>query len=81
MSKAFKNMGFVLLILILTAGFYWLIFMDRATKQGTIEFTMDLLGKKLLAMIPDDSAKTPVEAMYETFLEQAEQKKISPGNI
>lgn len=81
MVNALKKIGFFFLVLIISAGFYWLIFMDRATKQDTLESAMGLLGDKLMAMIPDSTEKKPVQALYDSFSQRAVQREMPPEQI
>ena len=36
MSKVFKNIGFFFVVIIVSAGFYWLLFLDKQAKQDSV---------------------------------------------
>lgn len=81
MENLLKKIGFVLLTLVLTIGIYWLVFVDKATRQDALEYSLNLLGKKLLAMVPDTADKQPVQMLYDQFVKQAKYQEISPERI
>ena len=81
MLDRLKSIGFVVIVLIISAGFYWLIFMDKKQKEDSLEFAMNLLGDKLLAMIPEETNKKPVEKLFEDFSKRAANREISPERI
>lgn len=81
MENALKKIGFVMLTLILTAGIYWLVFVDKAIRQDALEYSLNLLGKKLLAMVPDTADKQPVQTLYDQFVKQATYQQIPAERI
>jgi len=44
MSKALKNIGFFLVTIALTAAIFWLVFVDKESKQDVLEYSLGLLG-------------------------------------
>ena len=81
MTKALKNIGFFLVTIILTAAIFWLVFIDKESKQDVLEYSLGLLGEKLMAMIPDSADTKPVQALYEDFIEKAKNKEVPPDRI
>lgn len=81
MSKALKNIGFFLVTIVLTALIFWLVFIDKESKQDVLEYSLGLLGQKLMAMMPDSSDTKPVLALYEDFVERAKNKEVPPDKI
>jgi hypothetical protein len=81
MENALKKIGFLMLTLVLTAGIYWLVFVDKATRQDALEYSLNLLGKKLLAMVPDTTDKQPVQTLYDQFVQQATYQQIPAERI
>jgi len=81
MGKALKNIGFFLVTIILTAAIFWLIFIDKESKQDVLEYSLGLLGEKLMAMVPEGEEKEPVKKLYSNFLEQAKQQEVPPEKI
>ena len=81
MGKALKNIGFFLVTIILTAAIFWLVFIDKKSKQDVLEYSLGLLGQKLMAMMPDSSNTKPVQALYDDFVAKAKNKEVSPDKI
>jgi len=76
MTEILKKVGFIALALVITAGVYWIIYTDKESKQDTLEYALALLGKDLLAKVPDSEDKKPVQILYENFLKQAAERKV-----
>lgn len=81
MWKALKNVGFFLVTIIITAAIFWLVFIDKESKQDVLEYSLGLLGEKLMAMVPDTPDKKPVEELYADFFEKAKKKEVVPEKI
>lgn len=81
MGKALKNIGFFLVTIALTAVIFWLVFVDKESKQDVLEYSLGLLGEKLMAMVPEGEEKAPVRTLYDNFIEQAKQQEVSPEKI
>ncbi len=81
MAKALKNIGFFLVTIILTAAIFWLVFIDKESKQNVLEYSLGLLGEKLMAMMPDSADTKPIQALYEDFVEKAKNKEVPPYRI
>lgn len=81
MSKALKNIGFFLVTIILTAVIFWLVFIDNDSKQDVLEYSLGLLGEKLMAMVPDSENKQPVQSLYDDFVAKAKNKELPPEKI
>ncbi|UCE05062.1 MAG: hypothetical protein JSW07_15765, partial [bacterium] len=81
MSKALKNIGFFLVTIVITAVIFWLVFIDKESKQNVLEYSLGLLGEKLMAMVPEGEGKEPVKKLFDDFIEQAKQKEVPPEKI
>lgn len=81
MVNALKKIGFVMLTLLLTAGIYWLVFVAKTIRQDALEYSLNLLGKKLLAMVPDTADRQPVQTLYDQFVKQATYQQIPAERI
>ena len=81
MTKALKNIGFFLVTIILTAAIFWLVFIDKESKQDVLEYSLGLLGDRLMAMIPDSADTKSVATLYEDFVEKAKNKEVPPDRI
>jgi len=81
MAQFCKKVGFILLVLVISAGFYWFLFMDRAAKQDALTYTLDLLGTRFIELVSDKDGKKSVETLYRDFVEKAQHRQIPPENI
>ena len=55
MRKALKNIGFFFLALIITAGIYLVVYLDKEAKQDILGYSLSMIGSEFMAMIPDGS--------------------------
>lgn len=81
MGKALKKIGFFVVTLIITAGIYWLVFLDKESKGDVLEYSLSLLGDKLMAMVPEGADKGSVKKLYENFVKQATAKEVAPEQV
>lgn len=81
MGKALRKIAFVLITVALTAVLYWVFFADSRSKQDVLEYSLNLLGKKLLAMMPDTSDTRPVISLYDDFVNRVKNKEIAPEKV
>lgn len=81
MSKTLKKIGYLVATFALTAVIYWLVFVDSGSKQDLLEYSLNLLGKKLMAMMPDTSNAQSVAALYSDFMDRAKNKEIPPERV
>ncbi len=81
MSKTLKKVGYLMVTVALTAVLYWLFFVDSGSKQDVLEYSLNMLGKKLMAMMPDTSNTQPVATLYDDFMARAKNKEIPPEKI
>jgi len=81
MLNALKKIGFFLVVLILTAAIFWLVFLDKQSKQDVLEYSLNLLGNDLMAMVPEGEGKKPVQELYDRFLQKAKQGKVEPKQV
>ncbi len=81
MGKALKNIGFFLVTITITGVIFWLVFLDKESKSDIMEYSLTLLGDKLMAMVPDNSDKSSVKNFYDSFVKQAKAKEIAPKQV
>ncbi len=81
MGKALKNIGFFLVTVAITAVIFWLVFLDKESKGDVLEYSLNLLGDKLMAMVPENSDKSSVKNLYDSFVKQAAAKEIAPEQV
>jgi hypothetical protein len=79
MAKKKKDFGLILsLALIIVIASYW--FVKEVPMEG-VEHYVDLLGDKLMAMIPKDKDKEEVAAIYDEFRNKVKEKKVEPEQV
>ncbi|MCU0644011.1 MAG: hypothetical protein MUC94_07085 [bacterium] len=81
MSKALKNIGFFLVTIVIAAVIFWLVFVDKQSKQGVLEYSLGLLGEKLMAMVPESEDKQPIQTLYDDFVAKAKNQEVAPDKI
>ncbi len=81
MGKAFKNIGFFLVTIMLTAVIFWLIFLDKESKGNVLDYSLNLVGDKLLAMVPEGEQKGSVKQMYDDFIKKAKAEQVAPEQV
>jgi len=81
MGNLLRQAGFALLVLMLTAIFFFLVVNDRNVKENIIENSLGLLGDRLLKMVPDGAQKERVKAQYDRFLQQVTNREIEPKKV
>ncbi len=64
--------------IIIAVGSYWVV---KEMPTDGIEFYLDALGDKLMAMVPQDNKKEELAAVYEDFRKKVKEKKIKPENV
>ena len=81
MGKALKNIGFFLVTITITGVIFWLVFLDKESKNDVLEYSLNLLGDKLMAMVPENSDKSSVKNLYDNFVKQATAKEMAPEQV
>ncbi len=81
MGKALKSIGIFLVSIILSGFIFWLVFLDKRSQDEVLEFSLNLLGDKLMAMVPDDSEKSAVKNLYDNFVQQAKAQQVAPEQV
>jgi hypothetical protein len=77
-----KNMNNIMLslslIFIFSISIYFIV---QWIRSENINHYLDLLGNKLLAMVPENKKKDEVAQMYDKFKQQVEEKKVAPEKV
>ncbi len=81
MWEAFRKIGFFLAVLIISAGIYFVFYADEDVQQDVLEYSLNLMGDKLLAMVPEGSEKIKLTQLYNGFKERAIQGNVAPEQI
>lgn len=81
MGKALKNIGIFLTSIMLTGFIFWLVFLDKQSQENVLEFSLNLLGDKLMAMVPDGNEKASIKNLYDNFVKQATAQEVNPEQV
>jgi hypothetical protein len=76
-----KNLNFGLILslgLLISVGSYW--FVKKVPVDG-IEFYIDLMGEKLMALVPQEQEKHDLSLRYDQFKEKVREKKVDPEKV
>jgi hypothetical protein len=74
-----RDFGLILSLgLIIAIGSYWFV---KEMPMDGVEHYVDLLGDKLMALIPEEQEKQELAAIYDDFKTKVKEKKISPENV
>jgi hypothetical protein len=79
MAKEKRDVGLILSLgLIIAIASYWFI---KEVPMVGVEHYVDLLGEKLMTLIPKEQDKKEVAAIYEEFRSKVKEKKVRPENV
>lgn len=81
MKDTFKKIGFFLVTIAITAVIVWALFLDKESQQDTLSYSLNLLGDRLMAMVPESNDKASVQELYDKFVTQAKQQEVPPEKI
>ncbi|MEE4312701.1 MAG: hypothetical protein V2J62_12630, partial [candidate division KSB1 bacterium] len=81
MGKTLKNIGFILAVLVISFGIYWILYVDRDSKGETLEYAMHLLGDDLMAMVPEGPAKEVVKKRFDEFTRDANDGQFTAEEV
>lgn len=81
MINLLKKIAFFILIMTISIGFYWVLYLDKDSKQDSLEYALRLIGNDLLAKVEDTDDRRIVQNRYDEFLKSAQDKKIPPEKI
>jgi len=77
--KKARELGFsIILIFLIAVGIYWI--MEQLQKDYLDQY-INILGDKLLAMVPESSEKEALTDLFGQFRTQVEKKEISPEQV
>jgi len=74
-----RDFGLILSLgLIIAVASYWFV---KEVPMDGVEHYVDLLGDKLMALIPEDQEKQEMAAIYNDFRTKVKEKKIRPEEV
>ena len=81
MRESFRKIGFVLAALVISVAIYLTFYAEEEVKQNVLEYSLDLMGEKLLALVPDGTEKNKLTELYQDFKERATKGDVAPQQI
>ena len=81
MRESFRKIGFVLAALVISVAVYLTFYAEEEVKQSVLEYSLDLMGEKLLALVPDGTEKNKLNELYQSFKERATKGNVAPQQI
>ncbi len=81
MWEVFRKIRFFLLVLIISAGIYLVFFAEKEVRQDVFEYSLNLMGNKLFAMVPDGVGKNKLIELYDGFKQKAKQGNVASVQI
>lgn len=81
MQNVIRNVFVGAGVLLLSAAIFFLISDDQGLKQDVYDHALNLLGKQLLAVLPEDAPAAEVTEKWERFSEQAMRGEVPPEQV
>jgi|GEM_PF-1300509 len=81
MGRILRNIGFFLLVGVITLIIFLLVVQDQQVKNNVLDYTLNVLGGKLLAMVPEGTGKELVRERYESFVNQVKNREVTPAQV
>jgi hypothetical protein len=79
MAQKKRDFGLILSLgIIIAVASYWFV---KEVPMDSVEHYVDLLGDKLMALIPEEQEKQEMAEIYDEFKSKVKEKKISPENV
>jgi hypothetical protein len=81
MSELLKKAGFAVLVVAITAGIYFFMFVDKRTQQEALRYTLAMIGDRMFKLMPTGNEKAQLQTQYDDFIQQAVARKIPPSDV
>jgi hypothetical protein len=79
MAEKKHDFGLILSLgLIIAIGGYWFV---KEVQMDSVEHYIDLLGDKLVDLVPKETEKQELAEIYDEFKSKVKEKKIRPENV
>ena len=79
MIKKIRDLSFtIILIFLISIGVYWI--MEQLQKDYLDQY-INILGEKLISMVPESSEKRALSEMFDQFKTQVEKNEVSPAQV
>lgn len=81
MWESFRKIGFFLAVLLISAGIYLVMYAEKDVQQNMLKLSLNLMGDKLLAMVPEGADKNKLTELYEDFKQRVINGSVAPEQI
>ena len=81
MRESFRKIGFVLAALVISVAVYLTFYAEEEVKQSVLEYSLDLMGEKLLGLVPEGTEKNRLNELYQGFKERATKGDVASQQI
>ena len=81
MWNAFRKIGIILFVLMISAGIYLVFYAEKEVREDVLEYSLNLMGDKLFAMVPEGPEKTKLNELYNDFKQRAVEGEVAPEQI
>ncbi|MFQ5603372.1 MAG: hypothetical protein ACE5HS_08905 [bacterium] len=81
MWAGLRKIAYFFSVLIIAAGIYLAFYAEKEVQQNVLEYSLNLMGEKLLAMVPEGEGKDKLSEMYEGFKQRAVEGELAPEQI
>ena len=78
MRQMIKDIGVYLVLLVVVTGGIWLY---NNYKEDVLGYSLDLLGDKLLAMVPNEKDRGAIKEMYAKFSNDVRDQQVAPEKV
>lgn len=78
MRQIIKDIGIYVVLLLVVTGGIWLY---NNYKEDVLGYSLNLLGDKLMAMVPEEADRGAIKEMYAKFTEDVRDKQVPPEQV
>ena len=79
MIKKIRDLSFtIVLIFLIAIGIYWIM---EQLQNDYLDQYINILGEKLISMVPESSEKRALSEMFDQFKTKIEKNEVSPEQV
>lgn len=78
MRQVLKDIGIYVILLVIVSAGIWLY---NRYKDDALDYSLDLIGGKLLGMVKDDQDRQTIAAMWSNFVDEFRDQKIDAQQV
>jgi hypothetical protein len=82
MWEMLRKIGLIPAVLIVFAGVYFIFFYaEKGIQKDVLEFSLNLMGEKLLALVPEGANREKIKELYDGFKQRAINGLVEPEQV